>query len=189
MGGNLVMHFPQIRMQSQLAQIQIQQTHGKQEIRQPKADLSIQQPQAQVSMKTTPSKLQIDQTQAWEDMNLMHIFRRNDKFGQEGMNAALEGAGRRAAEGTELVRIENGGNTIASQAKRNGHTPMRPLGIKFIPSHFAVKTSYQPSEVQIDVQTNKPIIEATPSRPEHHYERGSVDISMKQYQSLEIDFV
>lgn len=183
------MHFPQIRMQSQMAQIQIQQTKGRQEIRQPKADLSIQQPRAQVSMKTTPSKLQIDQTQAWEDMNLMHIFRRNDKFAQEGMNAALEGAGRRAAEGTELMKIENGGNPIASQAIRNGHTPMKSLGIKFIPSHFSVKTSYQPSKVQIDVQTNKPIIEATPRRPEHHYEPGSVDISMKQYQSLEIDFV
>lgn len=183
------MHFPQIRMQSQMAQIQMKQTNGKQEIRQPKADLSIQQPQAQMSIRTTPSKLQIDQTKAWEDMDLMSILRRNDKFAQEGLNGSLEGVGRRASQGRELMEIEKDGNPIASQAIRNGHTSMKSLGIKFIPSHFAVKTSYQPSEVQIDVQTNKPIIEATPRRPEHHYERGSVEISMKQYQSLVIDFV
>lgn len=183
------MQVPQIRIQSQMAKIQITQTKGKQEIRQPRAELSIQQPPAKITMNTTPSKLQIDQTQAWEDMNLMHIFKRNDKFAQEGMRSVQEGTGRRAAEGTEMMRIENGGNPIASQAITNGNTQMKSLGITFIPSHFSVKTSYQLAEVNIDVQTNKPIIEANPRKVEHHYERGQVDTSMKQYQQLEIDFV
>lgn len=183
------MQVPQIRIQSQTAQIQITQTKGKQEIRQPEAELSIQQPPAQVSINTTPSKLEIDQTKAWEDMNLMHIIRRNDQFAQEGMKGLLEGMGRRAEQGTALMKIENGSNPIANQAITNGHIQMKSLGITFIPSHFSVKTSYQPAEVNIDVQTNQPVIDATIRKVEHQYERGSVDISMKQYQQLEIDFV
>lgn len=183
------MQVSQIRIQSQTAQIQITQTKGKQEIQQPEAELSIQQPPAQVSINTTPSKLEIDQTKAWEDMNLMHIIRRNDQFAQEGMKGLLEGMGRRAEQGTALMKIENGSNPIANQAITNGHIQMKSLGITFIPSHFSVKTSYQPAEVNIDVQTIQPVIDATIRKVEHQYERGSVDISMKQYQQLEIDFV
>ncbi|PAV31017.1 hypothetical protein CIL05_04725 [Virgibacillus profundi] len=183
------MRLPQIRMESQMAKIQIQQTPGKQEIQQPNAKTSIQLPKAQVSMSTTPSKLQIDQTKAWEDMNLMHITKRNDKFAQEGVQAIKEGMARRAQQGSQLMKIENNGNPIASQAIANGYDGKKNLGIKFIPSHFSVKINYQPSEVHINVQTNKPVIEATIRKPEHIYKKGSVDISMQQYQELEIDFI
>ncbi|MEC5422858.1 DUF6470 family protein [Virgibacillus sp. C22-A2] len=183
------MRLPQIRLESQRAEIQIQQSAGKQEIRQPKADMTIQQPKAELSITTSSSKLQIDQTQAWEDMNLMHIFKRNDRFAQEGRSAAQEGMGRRAQQGTEMMRIENEGNPLVNQAVTNGHTPMKALGIKFIPSQFAVKTSYQPSEVKIEVQTNKPIIESTVNKPEHTYERSQLEISMKQHHNLDIDFI
>ncbi|OZU88798.1 hypothetical protein CIL03_10970 [Virgibacillus indicus] len=183
------MRLPQIRIDSQMAKIQIQQTAGKQEIQQPNAKISIQQPQAEISMTTTPSKLQIDQTQAWEDMNLMHITKRNDKFARAGLQDLQAGMARRAQQGSELMKIENKGNPIASQAIANGYRAKQSLGIKFIPSRFAVKTSYQPSEVQIDVQTNKPVIEATIRKPEHIYKQGSVDISMQQYQQLEIDYI
>ncbi|WP_099159878.1 DUF6470 family protein [Virgibacillus ndiopensis] len=183
------MQLPQIRMSSQMAQITIQQTPGHQEIQQPEADLSIQQPKAEISMKTTPSKLRIDQTQAWEDMNLMHISKRIEKFASDGRQRLLEGIGRRARQGNELMEIENKGNPIASQAIENGYDGMKKLGITFIPSQFAVKINYQPSDLQIDVKVNKPIIDAEPHRPIHKYEPSNVNIGMKQYQDLQIDFV
>ncbi|WP_067727095.1 DUF6470 family protein [Oceanobacillus damuensis] len=182
------MKLPQIRMQSQMAQIQIQKTEGQQQISQPHAELTIRQPNAQVSIRTNPGKLHIDQTQAWEDMNLMHITKRNKKFAQEGVNSLMQGIARRARQGNELMRIENGGNPLVSQAAQNSSTPMKSLGIQFIPSHFSVKTSYQPAEVQIDVQTNKPVIEANARKPEFNYQRGTVETSLKQHQELEISF-
>lgn len=180
---------PQIRLQSQMAQIQIQQTPARQEIRQPKADLTIQQPAAEMTMKTTPSKLKIDQTKAWEDMNLMHIFKRNDRFAQEGLAAVKEGMARRAQQGTALMKIENGGNPITTQAKTNSEEPMKSLELTFIPSTFSVKTSYQPSQLDISVKTNAPIIQAKSNRPEISYIPGKVETGMKQQPSLEIDFV
>ncbi|WP_106496668.1 DUF6470 family protein [Lentibacillus sp. Marseille-P4043] len=183
------MQLPQIRLQSQMAKIQIQQTPARQEIRQPKADLSIEQPKADLTMKTKPAKLNIDQTQAWEDMNRMHVSKLIKKFANEGQQALLEGIGRRAEQGAQLMKIENKGNPIPQQAIANAFDGMKTLGIKFIPSQFSVHLDYQPAEVDIDVKPNKPIIDAKINKPTHQYERGSVNINMKQYQNLDIDFV
>ncbi|MBR3117977.1 DUF6470 family protein [Oceanobacillus profundus] len=182
------MQIPQIRMQSQQAQIEIQNTDAKLEISQPQAELNIQQPQAELSIRTTPGKLRIDQTQAWADLNLMHITERNERFAREGKNSLMHGIARRARQGDELMKIENGGDPLINQAIQNSSDPMKSLGIKFIPSHFSVKTSYQPAEVHIDVQTKKPIINATPRSPEFTYEAGNVTTSLKQRQYLKISF-
>lgn len=183
------MKLAQIRIQSQMAKIQIEQQRGIQEIRQPNAELSIEQPHAKLSMHSTQSKMNIDQTQAWEDMDLMHIFKRNARFAEEGKQAWLEGMARRASQGTELMRIENNGNPIANQAIENMPHQIKPLGITFIPSQFAVKFDYQPSEIDIQVETNKPNIHVKVHRPEHNYHPGKVSISMQQYAQLSIDVV
>lgn len=183
------MQLPQIRMESQMARISLTTQPARQEIRQPKADLSIQQPHADVSMRTIPSKLTIDQTQAWEDMNLKSAIRSIEENAQKGKQGALEGIGRRASQGTELMKIENKGNPLISQSFQNAHEPPSALGIKFIPSLNAVKINYQPSKVEIDVRPNKPIIDVQLNKPEVNYIPGSVDITMAQYQELDIDFV
>lgn len=183
------MKMPQIRLTSQLAQIGMQQIKGKQYIEQPKADLSIQQPKAEMSIQSKPAKLTIDQTQAWEETNLMSTPRHIEKFAHEGLTAALEGAGRRAEQGTELMKIEQQGNPIVEQAIRNGYQQMKPISMKYIPSPFAVKINVEPAELQIDTMINKPNIQAIPQKPIHHYERGSLQIYMEQYEQLQIDFV
>jgi len=183
------MQLPQIRLESQMAKIQIQKTPPQQRIQQPEAEMSIQQPKADLSITTKPSKLTIDQTEAWEDLNLMHISKRIEKFVDEGHKAAMEGTARRARQGAELMKIENAGNPIANQAITNAFDQMKRIGIKFIPSHFAVKTNYEPSEVQIDVKVNEPIIHVQPQKPVHTYATGDVSVSMRQYQDLQIGFV
>lgn len=175
-------------MESQFAQIGINQSFGVQKIRQPRADLLIEQPQANLTMETTPSKLTIDQTKAWEQMNLMSTARHIETRAQEGLHSVLEGMARRAEQGNELMRIEEDGNPIISQALVNGHSQMKTLGITFIPSPFSVQINYEPSQLYIDVEANRPIIEAQANKPEHIYERGDVEVYMKQYEELQIDF-
>src|SRR5690625_5388753 len=84
------MPLPQIRLQTQSAQIEMQQQLGKHYIRQQHADISIEQPKAQLSMQTRPAKLTIDQTQAWADMNLVPIKRRIAQAAQKGIQARSE---------------------------------------------------------------------------------------------------
>jgi hypothetical protein len=186
-GGNH-MQLPQIRLESQFAQIDMRKTSGQQEIRQPKAEISIQQPKANLSIQTTKSKLTIDQTKAWEDMNLMSTARQIEVAAQEGKSGLFEGIQRRAQEGTDLMKIENSGNPIVQQAIVNGHDQMKSISLKYIPSQFSVKFHYQPSEVYIDAQANKPIIDVQVNKPEHNYERGQLEIFMEKYQQLDINY-
>jgi hypothetical protein len=183
------MQIPQIRMQSQMAQIQINQTNAELEIRQPQAEMSIRQDPPEVSIRTTPSKLSIDQSKAFEDMNLMPIMKRNTQHAEQGKQAALEGMARRAAEGRRLMEIEQGGTPVAELAKQQSGREMKQLSIKFIPSHFAVKTHYEPSQVDVEVKRNEPVTEVAIHQPVMNYKPGSVETTLKQHAQLEIEFV
>lgn len=183
------MKLPQIRMEAQWGQIGIETTRGYQEIRQPKADLSVEQPSADMSIRSPKGRLTIDQTKAFEEANLMSTRRNIEIHSKRSLQKVAEGAARRAQQGDQLMKIENHSDPIVEQAKINGFTQKKDISLKYIPSPLSVKTNYEPGELQIDVQPNKPIIQATRRYPEHTYVRGDLNIYMKQYNYLEIDVV
>lgn len=182
------MQVPQIRIQSQQALISINQPRADVQIQQPKATQHIEQPHAIVEMRTTPSKLTIDQTQAWHDMDLKSAKVRIEEAAQKGKQKVLEGIARRANQGEQLMKIEQGGNPIASQAVQNGHRKEKQFNIGWIPSHFAVKTDYQPSEVEINITPQKPIIDNRANKPVIQAQQGQVNTSLRQQADLTIDF-
>ncbi|HHU19861.1 MAG TPA: hypothetical protein GXZ58_06570 [Bacilli bacterium] len=182
------MRVPQVRMQSQLAQISINTQNAHQDIRQPKATQEIQQPAADLSIRTRPGRLTIDQSQAWYDIGLKSaIVSRND-WAKAGYQSVMEGIARRTREGMEQMKIENGGNALIAQATRNAHKDQKPINIKFIPSVFSVKTNYQPAQVDIRIEANQPLIRHTTNKPIMTYTRGQVTTGIKQEQKLDIDF-
>ncbi|MFB6468939.1 DUF6470 family protein [Cytobacillus sp. Hz8] len=181
------MKLAQIRLQSTPMKIGLHIQQPKQSIEQPHAIQSIQQPQAKLEIETIPGRLNIDQTKAWEDMDLKPISKRVEEAAQYGYEDFLKGVARRAEEGAELMAIENKGNPIADQAKRNSEKT-REFTIGWIPSYFSVKINYEPAKVNIKVEPQKPIIDAKIQRPIHNYEQGKVDVSVEQWNSLKIDF-
>jgi hypothetical protein len=183
------MNLPQIRLESTIAKIDIETTPPVQEIEQPPAELDLQQPPAEIKIETTPAKLTIDQTKAWEDMDLKHIFRRIEEFAQQGYEDWLEGMARVSRQGDELMRNEDGGNPIAEQAKENSEDPMYEFNIGWVPSHFSVKTNFEPAKVHIDVKVNKPINNTKINKPIINYTPGKVTTELAQRNSLKIDFV
>lgn len=166
-------------MQQNMSRIHIKQEH---------ADLTIEQPKASLQMSTIPSKLTIDQSLAFEQMNLKSVRRAIEEQAELGLESVAEGMARRAGQANELMRIENKGNPLVSQAQTNGHRQQKQLGISFIPQPFSVKIQYEPSQLTIDVEINRPIIEAEQKKPEISFERGQVNIYMEAYQQLHIDF-
>ncbi|WP_027409286.1 DUF6470 family protein [Anoxybacteroides tepidamans] len=183
------MQLPQIRLESTFAQIAMKTTPPVQEIEQLPAQLEIEQPPAEISIETTPSKLTIDQTKAWEDMDLKHIFRRIEEFAQKGYEDWLEGMARLSEQGDELMRIEDGGNPLADQAKENSEEPMYEFNIGWVPSLFSVKTNYEPAKVHIDVKVHHPNIDVKINKPIISYTPGKVNVDLAQRNSLKIDFV
>jgi Family of unknown function (DUF6470) len=183
------MNFPQLRMESTFGRIGLTIQNAYQTIEQPKAELSIRQPIAELNMETTDGKLTIDQTQAWEDMDLKHIFRRIEEYAQNGYQDWLSGMARVSQEGDDLMKIEAGGNPIPKHAKINSESQMYDFNIGFVPSHFSVKTNYQPGDLNIDWRTNKPEIDVKVKNPLIEYTPGKIHGEMKQWPSLTIDFI
>lgn len=182
------MNFPQIRLQSTNAQIEIYTQKGNLEMEQPAAELSIQQPPAEMQIDRKPSRLTIDQTQARADVDLKSIFKRTEEVAQFGRQDWLNGIARRAQEGEELMKIENKGNPIAEQAKRHVLRPEHQFNIGWIPSAGSVKISYDPGKVDIHWKVNKPIVESKYNKTIINYTPAKVDVQLKQYPSLQIDF-
>jgi hypothetical protein len=183
------MNFPQLRMETTFGQLGLNIQKPVQEIEQPQAEVSIVQPKAELTIERTPGKLTIDQTQAWEDMDLKHIFRRIEEYAQNGYQDWLKGLGRRAQQGNDLMRIENGGNPIKSQANVNSERPAYHFNVGFVPSHFSVKTNYQPGSLNVDWKTNKPEVEVKINKPRHDYTPGVIRGEMKQWPSLKIEVI
>lgn len=182
------MQIPAIRIASQMGKIAIEQSQGKQHIAQPKADMSISQPKAAMSINATKGVLTIDQSQAWEEANLIGPLRLTEKTAQAGKQAALQATQKRAAQGSQLIDIHLGANAIVEQAKQNGHPQYMSPTIKYIPSPLAVKTHYEKGKVLIDVQAREPNIDVRVNKPAMNYQRGAVHISMAQDPSLSIHF-
>ncbi|MFS0636632.1 DUF6470 family protein [Mesobacillus foraminis] len=181
------MQLPQIRLQSTFAQTAIRTTPAKLEIQQSPADLTIEQPKADLSIERTPSRLTIDQTKAREDVGMISVARKTEMDAQQGHSDLLAGISRRVQEGNEMMRIEDGGNPIASQAKRN-LDDTKSFNIGWIPSPGSVKVDYSPSKVEINWKVNKPVVESRMNKPEISYTPGKAEVSLKNHASLKIDF-
>jgi hypothetical protein len=183
------MNVPHIRLESNFIRMGLNIEKPIQEIQQPPAVQSIQQPKAILEIETIPGKLTIDQTKAREDVDLKSIGRRVEEFAQNGYQDWLKGLKRRASQGTELMKIENGGNPIAYQAKENSEGLPKQFNIGWIPSHNSVQLSYEPAKVNIMAEPQKPKIEIEIRRPVHNYTPGKVSTEILEKNSLTIDFI
>ncbi|WP_141432913.1 DUF6470 family protein [Bacillus sp. 03113] len=180
--------FPQIRLQSSFAQIDIHTQRGSIEIEQPKADLEIEQPRAELNIERTPSKLTIDQTKAREDVGIKSMTRMLEDAAQKGRQDLLEGIARRAEDGDELMKIENGRGAIARIAKRNSERGPYNINIGWIPSAGSVKIDYDPGTIDIQWNPQKPIIHSKINKPIYQFHPSQVQVQLKQYPTLKVDF-
>ncbi|MDF2037639.1 DUF6470 family protein [Cytobacillus oceanisediminis] len=183
------MNVPQIRLESNFIKMGLKIEKPVQEIEQPPAFQSILQPKAILEIETIPGKLTIDQTKAREEVDLKSVSRRIEEFAQNGYQDWLKGMERRAAQGKELMEIENGGNPIAYHAKENSEGPPKQFNIGWVPSHNSVKIQYEPAKVNIEAQPQKPKIDVEIRKPVHTYTPGKVSTEILEKNSLNIDFI
>src|SRR5690606_5465295 len=134
-------------------------------------------------------KLTIDQTQAWQEMDIKSIFTRVRENAHRGQRLLLEGIARVSSEGDELAGLRFGGNDYIKQAKRRPNTTTDDFNIKWIPSTAAVKVHYTPGKTDIQFNTHEPVIHAQTHKPSISFKQNDVDISLRQRNSLKIDFV
>ncbi|SDJ22334.1 DUF6470 family protein [Salimicrobium halophilum] len=181
------MQMPRLQISTTDARVGIQTRNAELTYQQPKAEVSIRQPKADVSIRQPDGELRIDQSKARSNLHLKSSAERSRQTEQFGEQKAMEGSARRAREGDELMRIENGGNLIASQAKRNyGYEIDYQMGNT--PVHELVNIDYTAREAEINIQKNDPQINITPRYPQYSYQPGGVNISLLQEPSITIDW-
>ena len=181
------MQMPRLQISTTDARVGLQTRNAKHSYEQKKADVSIRQPKADVSIKQPDGDLRIDQSKARSNLHLKSSAERSREMAQLGRQSAMEGIARRAREGDELMRIENKGNPIASQAKRNSVYEF-DYQIGNTPVHELVKIDYKANEADITIKKNDPEINITPRYPQYSYEPGNVNISLLQEPSITIDW-
>jgi len=179
--------FPQVKINIRDTKIGLNTQNAQLTMKQPKAEVNIQQPKADQNIKQHPPKLTIDQSNAWDNLGLKNVFERTRDTAQHANQVHQEGLARMAREGDELMRIENGGNPIAAQAKRNAGWDFdyKPGGM---PVYDLVSLNYGPGRADIQVKRNDPIIQASPNQPQFQYQRGNVSAHIEQYSNVDIDF-
>lgn len=186
--GN-VMNVPQLRIEQTNVQIGLNVRQPVQEMKQPQADISIKQPEADMNYNKRPARLTIDQTKALADVGIKSLGMVVREAAQKGYGTWSQGLSRVARDGDEMMRIEQGGDPMPRQAKRNGEPPAKEFNVGWIPSHFSVDIDYDPGDLEIQVKVNKPIIDVQPNKPMHHYTPGSTDVFITQEPTIDIRFV
>jgi len=181
------MNIPQLQIQTTRGILGLQITKPTQEIEQPKATLSQQQPAAILEISTTRAQLSLDTTEVRADLDLKSTLRRSAENAQYGNQSVQGGIARRAEEGQQLARIENGGNAIAEIAKQTITPSPAPLGIRFVSDRTKIQMSIQPGTTNINATPQKAVSDVQINKPIHHYTQGKVTGEMEQWNSIQID--
>ncbi len=182
------MDIPQLQIQTTPGKLVVHAEIGVPQIEQPRASIQQEQPAAILEISTTNPQLALDTTAVREDIDMKSVFRRTEEFAQAGMQAIQDGMARRASEGQQLLRIENGGNVIADLAKQNGTPPPAELGIRFVANRSKIQMSITPGTTNINVTPQKPVFNVQVNKPIHDYTPGNVTGQMEQYPSIQIDW-
>ncbi|MFC7685727.1 DUF6470 family protein [Ureibacillus sp. GCM10028918] len=182
------MNIPKLLIQSTDAKVGLSIQQPKQHIQQPPAELQIKQPSAEISISVEKGQLFIDASQARSEYGFKTIQELEKMAAKKGYQDLLDGIARRAREGGQLMSIGKNNNALQSIAKSKTSPNSKSLGIVFIPS-AKVKLDYKPAEVDINVQTKEPIINAKINKPIHNYTPGKVNVDLIQYPSLKIDWL
>lgn len=176
---------PTIQIHQQPALIGIDADLGKQNLRQPRATFEITTTRPQQEIRQPRGELKIDQSKAWDALARTPILETMNRIYSQAKDVALQGIARIVENGDKLAAIHLNTNPIADIAQQL--TFERPEMSFAGPASFDnVDISYTARKAEIQVTDGKVNLNTHPNFPEHNYERGKLDIYMRQFQSVEI---
>ena len=146
-------------------------------------NLDIDPPRAELSIRDP--RIEIDYTRAEAARGLYRWDEFTRRMVAHGAENALEAIGRIAAEGDEMMRIEeNGPEVIVEQAVEKSWTSYR---FEFHENSFAgADVTVLPGEVRVDLRTGRVAVIFRPGEVRNYTPRGGVEIWVAQKPQLEI---
>ncbi|MDT0126215.1 DUF6470 family protein [Paenibacillus sp. RRE4] len=174
---------PVVQIQTTPSILNIDADPGKYSIRQPKADVQLQTKPAKLTVQSHPIELNVDQSQAFAAYTGGNMIDMNARIYSGIQQNFLQNLATRVEQGNQLAAIHKPGNTIANI-----------VGSDWMPQPFPeTRTPASFDNVEIRINTRPPDISYDPAvsemnvtvnKPEIEYQRGKLDIYVKQYASV-----
>lgn len=157
---------------------------GQYSIRQPKAEVQLHTKPAKLTVQSHPIELNVDQSRAFSAYNGGNMIDMNARIYSGIQQKFLQNIASRVEQGNQLAAIHKPGNTIANI-----------MGTDWKPQPFPeTRTPASFDNVDIRINTRPPDISYDPAvsemnvivnKPEIEYQRGKLDIYVKQYASVQ----
>lgn len=168
-------------------QYEMQVENAKLQIASPQAGYKMNRQQGKMQMKHTPAQIHIDSSQARASMGLIGVGTAAKQQGERGMSAALQATGQLAEEGNMLMDTRNQnvfGNIAFARSKSSidtmlGFIPSTPSQVSFDQHQLSIQ--YEMDKLSFNWRTS--------NRPEMEFTPASIDIKIKNYARLEIEYL
>ena len=127
-----------------------------------------------LSISSVAAKLFIDQSKAFEEVNLKKITQLTKEWANQGKAAVMDYTATKAQEGNQLAKIERGA-TIASLMKQKNRPDAPASNITFMPSSI--------DRVRIHVQPGKLQLTAPDTKLHVNVDANALEISIPKWES------
>lgn len=184
------MQLPTVNISSIHGKIGLQTDRPYIQIKQHDPNFSIKQEHAALQIRKQPAKLSIDQSQAFASANLKHIFQLNKEWAAKGLQSASQATAKYAREGDMMKKIESGSNPIPHLARENSVLyPERQITLTQMPAHNTVKMHFQPSQLNIHVQSGAANIHVDRREPTIEHRPWQTSAYIRQKNSIDFQVV
>ncbi|PYE50647.1 hypothetical protein HUB98_14185 [Paenibacillus barcinonensis] len=175
---------PVVQIRTTPSILSIDADPGQFSLRQPKADVQLHTRPAQLKVQSHAPELNVDQSRAFAAYNGGNMIDMNARIYSGMQQIFLQNIANRVQQGNQLAEIHKSGNTIANiigeDWQGTSFPEMRgPASIDNVDIRFNVRApelEYTPAVSEMNVTINRPEIE---------YQRGKLDIYVKQYASIQ----
>ncbi|RAP73935.1 DUF6470 family protein [Paenibacillus montanisoli] len=179
------MELPRLSIHQTYAKIGIQTQAASLDIQSPPGELSIQQPQAKMEIESSRGELEIDSSEAWAALGMGSNLEWLNSIYSQCKSIALQAIAKIVEDGNRMAQITNPNNAFAELA-RDAFQRKNPIQYVGEASVDHVRLHYRAHAPIINIEPQLPLIEYTAHKPEIQYHPGSVEVYLKQKNSVEI---
>lgn len=179
---------PMIEIRQKFVKLAFDADPATMEIRQPNADVQINTTPAKMVIRSSPGELKINQSKAWDALGLGSHLEAMTRVYARAHQVFIENLARKVDEGNRMMDIHLKTNPIADIAREWTSEGVHFDELNFLgpASYDNVDISYVPSKAEIDIQPAKVVVQVQVNKPQIEARRGKFIAYLAQRPQIEI---
>ena len=177
-----------LRITTRNAEFEMSQTSGTYSIEQPKGEQSIVQTKAKMHIDKQAPRVIIDTYEQRAELGMKNNMDLLIDAKQLARQSLMSAIGRIVSDGNRMANItKNMPLAIPELAERNSKPTMHEFNFALLP--ISRPNIDVEGHLNIDWEIGGANIDYKPQKPKIEYARGNLNISMKQYQEINIEYI